>query len=67
MYVAEKMLNNNLKAEPDEFTHKTTKDGEEYNCVFNKDKAFECSFKFTVLVFNRRKYQALPDFVPIHY
>ena len=47
MYVAEKMLNNNLKAEPDEFTHKTTKDGEEYNCVFNKDKAFECSFKFT--------------------
>ena len=47
MYVADKMINNNLKALPDEFTHTSLKDGsEQYNCVFNKDKDFECSFDF---------------------
>ena len=47
MYVVERMLNNNLNQLPDDFQHVGTKDGyEEYNCVFDKDKEFECSFHF---------------------
>lgn len=47
MYVADKMLNNKLSALPDEFTHTSLKDGsEQYNCIFNKDEEFECSFDF---------------------
>ena len=47
MYVADKMLDNTLTELPDKFTHESLKDGtEQYNCVFNKDKEFECYFNF---------------------
>lgn len=46
LYVADKMLNNNLKVSPDVFKHTSGKDFEEYECIFNKDQDFECSFDF---------------------
>lgn len=46
MYVADKMLKDDLKVSPDVFKHISGKGYEEYECVFNKDLDFECSFDF---------------------